>query len=140
ILWAAGSTDIVSKMFGISFEMIVTTLQVALIVGPPVAFDITRRICLGLQRKDREVLLHGHETGRIVRTSEGGYVEEHQPADAAEHALLAVTPAPISPAKRDRDGRMSRRERLRAALAARFETGRVAFDPAHHEQVPAQER
>ena len=31
------------------------------------AFWVTKRICLGLQRKDRELVLHGHETGRIVR-------------------------------------------------------------------------
>lgn len=140
ILWAAGSTDIASRTFGISFELIVTALQVALIVGPPVAFDITRRICLGLQRKDREVLLHGHETGRIVRTPEGGYVEQHQPVDAAERALLAVTPDPIAPPRPGHDGRLTRRERLRGALAARFETGRVALDPAHDEQASEEER
>ena len=35
---------------------------------PPLVFIITKRICLGLQRRDREKVLHGRETGTVVRT------------------------------------------------------------------------
>nr|BFF16742.1 hypothetical protein GCM10025730_02630 [Promicromonospora thailandica] len=94
ILWGAASADIVATEFSVSFEAIITTLQVALVVGPPLAFEVTRRICVGLQRKDREVLLHGHETGRIVRLPNGGYVEVHQPASGVERARLGVEVAP----------------------------------------------
>lgn len=125
ILWGAASADIVSTEFSVSFEMIITTLQVALLVGPPLAFEVTRRICVGLQRKDREVLLHGHETGRIVRMPNGGYVEIHQPADDAERARLAVTAAPPTPGRPDDAGRLTARERVRGALSRRFGTGHV---------------
>ena len=125
ILWGAASADIVSTEFGVSFEAIITTLQVALIIGPPLAFEVTRRICIGLQRKDRETALHGHETGRIVRLTNGGYVEIHRPVDEAERARLAVVPVPAVPGHADGDGHLGGRERLRGALSRRFGTGHV---------------
>ena len=42
-------------------------------------YSITYRLCLGLQQHDREVLVHGIETGIIRRNPDGGYVEVHQP-------------------------------------------------------------
>lgn len=125
ILWGAASADIVSTEFGVPFETIITTLQVALLAGPPLAFEVTRRICIGLQRKDREIALHGHETGRIVRMPNGGYGEIHQPASEDERALLSVVPVPAVPGRPDQRGHLSRRERLRGALSRQFGTGHV---------------
>jgi ubiquinol-cytochrome c reductase cytochrome b subunit len=125
ILWGAASADIVSTEFGVPFETIITTLQVALLVGPALAFEVTRRVCVGLQRKDREIARHGHETGRVVRMPNGGYAEIHRSADVAELALLAVAPAPAVPGRPDGDGRLGGRERLRGALSRRFSTGHV---------------
>ena len=48
---------------------------------PPIAFVVTKRICMGLQRKDREKVLHGRETGTIYRTETGEYFEVHAPLD-----------------------------------------------------------
>jgi ubiquinol-cytochrome c reductase cytochrome b subunit len=126
ILWGAASADIVSTEFSVPFETIITTLQVALIVGPPLAFEVTRRVAIGLQRKDREVALHGHETGRIVRMPNGGYAEVHQPVSEAERALLAVAAVPPVPGRPDGRGRLSGRERLRGALSRQFGAGHVA--------------
>jgi hypothetical protein len=39
--------------------------RVLVFVGPVLAYVITKRVCLGLQRKDREDLLHGYESGII---------------------------------------------------------------------------
>lgn len=59
-------------------------------VLPAVVFVVTRRICLGLQLRDRELVLHGRETGVIKRLPHGEYVEVHQPLDQAElHTLTA---------------------------------------------------
>jgi ubiquinol-cytochrome c reductase cytochrome b subunit len=55
--------------------------QLLLILGPPAALVITRRICLGLQQRDLEIATNGIETGRIVRRPDGGYVEQHRPVD-----------------------------------------------------------
>jgi ubiquinol-cytochrome c reductase cytochrome b subunit len=126
ILWGAASADIVSTEFSVPFETIITTLQVALIAGPPLAFEVTRRVAIGLQRKDREVALHGHETGRIVRMPNGGYAEVHRPVSEAERALLAVAAVPAVPGRPDDQGRLSGRERLRGALSRQFGAGHVA--------------
>ncbi|MFD6444301.1 cytochrome bc complex cytochrome b subunit [Promicromonospora sp. NPDC060204] len=131
ILWGAASADIVSTEFNVTFESVITTLQVLLFVGPALAFEVTRRVCIGLQRKDREIALHGHETGRVVRMPNGGYAEIHQPVDDAERARLTVVPVPAAPGRTDGQGRLRGTERLRGALARGFGTGHV---------VPAAER
>src|SRR5690625_6237496 len=45
---------------------------------------ITKRVCLALQRKDRELVLFGHETGYVRRTPQGAYYEVHEPLDEYE--------------------------------------------------------
>jgi ubiquinol-cytochrome c reductase cytochrome b subunit len=57
-----------------------------LLVLPPLAYVITYRLCLGLQRSDRLVLEHGVETGIIKRLPHGEFIEVHQPlAGVDEH-------------------------------------------------------
>jgi ubiquinol-cytochrome c reductase cytochrome b subunit len=119
VLWGAASADIVATTFHVSFESVIATLQITLILGPPLAFDVTRRLALGLQRKDRDVVAHGHETGRIIRTAEGGYVEVHEPAGPAEGALLTTLVADAPAFAPNRDGR------LRGFLRRRFAEGHV---------------
>ena len=41
--------------------------RIGLLVLPPIIYYVTYRICVGLQRADREVLEHGIETGIIKR-------------------------------------------------------------------------
>jgi ubiquinol-cytochrome c reductase cytochrome b subunit len=53
--------------------------RILLLLLPPLAYSITYRLCLGLQQHDREVLVHGIETGLIRRRADGGFVEVHQP-------------------------------------------------------------
>jgi ubiquinol-cytochrome c reductase cytochrome b subunit len=72
----------------LSINDITRALQVMLIVVPPLAYWVTKRICLSLQRHDRDLVLHGRETGRIVRTAEGSFFEVHQPLP--EHQRWAL--------------------------------------------------
>lgn len=97
-LWAAGSADVIATQLQVTFEGVILSLQITLLVGPPVAFWITRRAAIGLQRRDLDILEHGFETGRIVRLPGGEYVEVHQAVDRAERArlLAGVTAAPSS--------------------------------------------
>ena len=53
----------------------------AVILGPIVAYWVTKRICLGLQRKDAHLLEHGVETGIIRQLPNGAYIEETRPVD-----------------------------------------------------------
>src|SRR5690606_955007 len=66
VLWAAASSDLMTTHFQLSIEGTIHGLQAALIIGPIIAYILTKRIALGLQKKDREVALHGFESGRIV--------------------------------------------------------------------------
>jgi ubiquinol-cytochrome c reductase cytochrome b subunit len=129
VLWAAASADVASVAFRLSFESIILTLQILLLLGPPAAFEITRRVCLALQKKDREIALHGYETGRIVRLPGGEYVEMHQPVDVYERwRLIAHTHPTALPARPDAAGRLTLAERVRARLATWFFEDRI--DPA----------
>ena len=107
ILWIAGGNDIVAFGFDLSINEIIRFLQVGLIVLPPIVFLITRRICIGLQRRDREKLLHGRETGRVLRMPNGEFLEVHAPLGEVERARIEAKvnyePLP-EPQKRDAAG------------------------------------
>ena len=87
ILALAGSNDLIATHFHLSINSITWVFRFAFFLAPVAAFWITKRICLGLQRKDRELVLHGHETGRIVRFANGEYIEVHKPLDEQERWL-----------------------------------------------------
>jgi ubiquinol-cytochrome c reductase cytochrome b subunit len=87
-LWAAAGADTMAVLFHLSVNSLLHFFQVLLILGPPAALVITRRICLGLQEQDTQIALHGIETGEIVRLPDGGYVESHRPVDAYRRRRL----------------------------------------------------
>lgn len=84
ILWAGASTDLIAINFQMSLNHVLTAMQILLIIGPFIAFWVTKRTCLSLQRKDREIVLHGRETGRVVRLPHGEFIEVHEPVDKYE--------------------------------------------------------
>lgn len=84
VLVLEGSNDILANLFHMSLNDITYFVRIGIFVLPVLAFLITRRICFGLQRKDRELVLHGHETGRIVRHEHGEYIEVHAPLSDQE--------------------------------------------------------
>ena len=53
--------------------------RIGLVVLPPLVYFFTYRICVSLQRSDREVLEHGIETGTIKQLPNGAFIEVHQP-------------------------------------------------------------
>jgi len=84
ILVIEGSNDIIANLFHLSLNDITKVTRIGIFALPIISFLITRRICFGLQRKDRELVLHGHETGRIVRHEHGEYIEVHEPLSDQE--------------------------------------------------------
>ena len=90
LMWAAGGNDIIAIKLNLSINQITYFMRVAVFLGPVIAFIITKRWCISLQRHDQEKLLHGYETGVIMRSPEGGYSERHLPiAPAAAYTLTA---------------------------------------------------
>jgi ubiquinol-cytochrome c reductase cytochrome b subunit len=126
-LWAAGSADVVAHQLGFSFEHLVLAGQLTLLVGPIAAFSAARRASLALQKKDREILSHGYETGRLVRIPGGEVIDVHEPADAATRwrILARENHAPL-PLRPQEDGRIPIASRLRVQLSKAFYEDRLA--------------
>ncbi|MEL4504179.1 ubiquinol-cytochrome c reductase cytochrome b subunit [Luteococcus sp. H138] len=88
MFWLGGGNDIIATTFSISLNAITYFLRAAVLIAPIIAFLITKRICLSLQRRDAERVLHGSESGIIVRNPDGGYSEAHAPISEDEAFTL----------------------------------------------------
>ncbi|MGI8680112.1 MAG: cytochrome bc1 complex cytochrome b subunit [Jatrophihabitans sp.] len=98
VLFLSGGNDIIAKAFDISLNAMTWGGRIALFVVPPVAYLVAYRVCLGLQRHDREVLEHGVETGVVKLLPTGEFIEVHQPlgpVDEHGHGQLAYASAPV---------------------------------------------
>ncbi|MFV2196160.1 cytochrome b [Nocardiopsis sp. LOL_012] len=98
VLWLAGSNDILSETFSINLYLTTYIFRVLFIVGPIVAFIVTKRICLGLQRRDRETLEHGYESGTIRQLSGGEFIEVHKESSQGTVDVLRSKPTVTSTA------------------------------------------
>ena len=124
VLWAEGANDVIADHLDLPLYTITRISQVAIFVLPVVAYILTKRICLGLQRKDLHLLQHGVETGIIRQLPNGEYIEETRPVDEEARAVLEARPEPLSlppaesdvpaPAMRGAVGRV--RERLNTVV------------------------
>jgi quinol---cytochrome-c reductase cytochrome b subunit len=88
ILWLEGANDIVARFLNISLYLTTEIARYAIFIGPVVAYWVTKRICLGLQRKDVHILEHGIETGIIRQLPSGEYIEETRPPSEGLRAKL----------------------------------------------------
>jgi ubiquinol-cytochrome c reductase cytochrome b subunit len=91
-----GGNDLIATHFDLSINQIMWFSRIGIIVLPPIAYVITKRICLSLQRADRELVLHGRETGRLVMLPHGEYVEVHEPL-TPERAYLLTSHEQLAP-------------------------------------------
>jgi ubiquinol-cytochrome c reductase cytochrome b subunit len=88
VLWAEGANDVIADRFSIPLYTVTWIARVAVFVLPAVGFFATRRICLGLQRKDAEMLTHGVEIGIIHQLPSGEFIEESRPLTDEERAVV----------------------------------------------------
>jgi ubiquinol-cytochrome c reductase cytochrome b subunit len=98
VLMLSGGNDVIAEKFDISLNAMTWAGRIGLVLLPPLAYVFTYRICLGLQKHDREVLEHGLETGVIRRLPHGEFIEVHQPlgpVDEHGHGQLAYGGAPV---------------------------------------------
>jgi ubiquinol-cytochrome c reductase cytochrome b subunit len=145
ILFIAAGDDLIAIKLGLSINQIVRTLQVGLIVIPPLAYWVTKRICMSLQRRDHDLVLHGRESGRVVRTAEGRFFEVHEPLPENERWTLVQHEAhePVQLAATvDAAGitrKHTRAQRLRAKVSSFYFADGVApvtpaeLAAAHHD-------
>ncbi|MEV7562675.1 ubiquinol-cytochrome c reductase cytochrome b subunit [Streptomyces sp. NPDC089795] len=123
VLLIGGGNDMFAQYFHLSINSITWFVRIGFFVVPVLAFIVTKRICLGLQRRDHDKVLHGRETGIIKRLPHGEFVEVHEPLPAGQlHKLTAheqYKPIEIGPTV-DENGverKVKATEKLRAKLS-----------------------
>jgi ubiquinol-cytochrome c reductase cytochrome b subunit len=132
VLFLAAGNDLLAHRFHLSINAITWTCRVLFLVAPAIAFAVTKRICLGLQRRDREAVLHGRATGRLVRMPNGAFVEVHVPLPPERrHVLTAhevITPIEPGPSTDGSGipGPHGRTAKIRAALSRWMFSDRIA--------------
>jgi ubiquinol-cytochrome c reductase cytochrome b subunit len=144
VLWAGAATDLIATHFMVSLNHVLITMQILLFAGPVLAFWVTKRIALALQRKDREIVLHGRESGRIVRLPHGEFIEVHEPLDKYEmYKLVDFKSYVPTLARPNADGKITVSARIRASLSKFYFQDRVApvsqleLDEANHDHAPS---
>jgi ubiquinol-cytochrome c reductase cytochrome b subunit len=79
VLVLCDADDVIAYHFDVSLDALVREGRIGVLVVPPIAYRVTYRVCLGLQRSDRAVLEHGIETGIVRRLPHGGFLAVYQP-------------------------------------------------------------
>ncbi|WP_425861515.1 cytochrome b [Arthrobacter sp. TWP1-1] len=145
VMWAAASSDLIATHFHVALNDVTYWLRALFFIGPVLGFIVTKRVALALQRKDREIALHGRETGRIVRLPHGEFQEIHAQLDDYKRYKLVGYESPVAEEGiPNENGIVTKKENLRAKLSSFFFEDRVA--PAtpseleaghHHEAIEA---
>ncbi|MCX4749544.1 cytochrome bc complex cytochrome b subunit [Kitasatospora sp. NBC_01287] len=123
VLLAGGGNDLIATHFHLSLNDITYFVRVGSFVVPVVVFFVTKRWCLGLQRRDKEKVLHGRETGVIKRLPHGEFIEVHAqlPQDKLHTLTAHEQYEPLElPAEVDENGvarKVSLATKTRAAIS-----------------------
>jgi ubiquinol-cytochrome c reductase cytochrome b subunit len=103
VLWAEGANDVLADQLHIPLYTITWIARVLVILGPIIAYVVTKRICLRLQHHDAELLSHGLETGIIRQMPDGEFIEVTRPvSDTARAVIESKKPLPqlaVGPSK-----------------------------------------
>jgi ubiquinol-cytochrome c reductase cytochrome b subunit len=120
------ANDIIAVRFHVSVESVTWAVRVGLFIVPSTAYVITKRWALGLQRQDRDKVLHDRETGIIKRLPNGAFIEVHESLGQDRlHVLTqheqyqAIGPDPAANGECP-DGGFRFARRLRAVLSRSF--------------------
>ncbi|MER6213935.1 MULTISPECIES: cytochrome bc1 complex cytochrome b subunit [unclassified Streptomyces] len=126
VLLIGGGNDMFAQYFHLSINSITWFVRIGFFVVPVLAFIATKRICLGLQRRDHDKVLHGRETGIIKRLPHGEFVEVHEPLPQGKlHTLTSheqYKPLDLGPTV-DENGverKVTGAQKLRAKLSKGF--------------------
>ncbi|MGO2647831.1 MAG: ubiquinol-cytochrome c reductase cytochrome b subunit, partial [Brevibacterium aurantiacum] len=139
-MWAAASGDIVAVFFQMSLNDMIYIFRIVFFLGPIIGYIVTKRVCIGLQRKDREIALHGRETANIIRLPHGEFLERHEALPPHKLWKLTAFESPTyTPAESNADGKITGLEKFRAKLSRFFFEDRVApvtkqeLEASHHD-------
>ncbi|MEW2294177.1 ubiquinol-cytochrome c reductase cytochrome b subunit [Streptomyces sp. NPDC006743] len=133
VLLLAGGNDVLAVTFRVSVNGLTWIFRVAFFLAPVLAYLITRRVCLALQRHERHLLQEGEETGVVYQDLPGGMSESHEGIDPQHRYKLLVREIPL-PLKHPGPG-APLRHRLRASLSAWYYGERVDMPTTAEERL-----
>ncbi|WP_433496928.1 cytochrome bc1 complex cytochrome b subunit [Sphaerimonospora sp. CA-214678] len=137
VLWLFGANDIISTNFRVSLYATTYAGRVLVFLAPALAYVITYRVCLGLQRSDAALIAHGVESGVIKRMPDGRYVEVHSTLhEDVEAHLRGKEPVPTLPAPPAGDGIPARGRRgpagrLRSRMSRAYGGEKIPLGNGH---------
>ncbi|GGL04275.1 cytochrome bc1 complex cytochrome b subunit [Planomonospora parontospora] len=138
VLWLLGANDELSWVLHVSLNWTTYVGRVLVFVAPVIAYVVTYRICLGLQRKDAAIIGHGVESGVIKRLPHGEYIEVHvPPSQDIEAHMRGKGAVPTLPgAGNGSDGVPPKAlrgpiGRLRAKMSAAYGGEKIPLDDGH---------
>ncbi|MEU5431155.1 ubiquinol-cytochrome c reductase cytochrome b subunit [Streptomyces olivoreticuli] len=138
VLLAAGGNDVVAYSFRVSIDTLTWIFRAGVVLGPVVAFLVTKRMCLALQDHDRLTLAEGEESGEVEQSVHGGLSEGHRPLSARRGYRLMVREVPLPlPAG---EGPVPRVQRLRTALSSWYYRDRVELPMTPEQRREIEER
>ncbi|MFJ9473390.1 cytochrome bc1 complex cytochrome b subunit [Streptomyces caniferus] len=126
VMLIGGGNDLWATHFHLSLNSLTWFVRIGFFVLPVLAFIATKRICMGLQRRDKDKVLHGRESGIIKRLPHGEFIEVHEPLDQEQLHVLTQheQPAPLELGPEvDENGvarKVSRSQKLRAKLSKSY--------------------
>ncbi|GIH96457.1 cytochrome bc complex cytochrome b subunit [Planobispora siamensis] len=140
VLWLLGANDEISWVFKVSLNWTTYVGRVLIFVAPVIAYIITYRICLGLQRKDAAIIGHGVESGVIKRLPHGEYIEVHVPAaEDIEAHMRGKEPVPVltgadtEPGGIPPKGMRGPIGKLKAKMSTAYGGEKIPLDDGHHD-------
>jgi ubiquinol-cytochrome c reductase cytochrome b subunit len=93
VLWLEGGNDVIADHFHIPLYETTEASRYLIFIAPIVMYLVTKRVCIGLQRKDANLLLHGLESGIIRQMPNGEFREDERPLTEDETAAITANPA-----------------------------------------------
>lgn len=80
VLFLGGAQDVIANTLEMPIATVTRVLQGLFLIAPPIAFWLTRRSCLAMQRRPGPD--HAERETEIVRTADGGYHSVQETMDA----------------------------------------------------------
>ncbi|WP_456049149.1 cytochrome bc1 complex cytochrome b subunit [Actinacidiphila rubida] len=116
---AGAGNDLLATHLHLSVNAVTWAVRVGLFAVPAVAYTVAKRCALGLQRQDREKVLHGRETGVLRRLPHGEFIDVHETLSQKQLHLL-TSHEQYRPIDVDPTHRTSGVLRLRARISRVF--------------------
>ncbi|MFJ9851839.1 cytochrome bc complex cytochrome b subunit [Streptomyces sp. NPDC101150] len=126
VMLIGGGNDLWATHFHLSLNSLTWFVRIGFFVLPVLAFIATKRICMGLQRRDKDKVLHGRESGIIKRLPHGEFIEVHEPLGQEQLHVLTQheQPEPLELGPEvDENGvrrKIPRSQKLRAKLSKSY--------------------